>query len=555
MTLKIVFPLLLFLLAGCVAVVLQLRSRNNYTDKELATIIFDTALDAVVIMNSEGVIEGWNRQAENIFGWSRQEALGHRMAEKIIPPRYRYDHARALKRFLDTGQARILNRRVELSALHRDGHEFPIELAIAATNSDKAWTFSAFVRDISDRKRAEEALMHSEEHVRLLLNSTAEGIYGIDVDGRCTFCNPACVRLLGYQSPNDLLGRDMHLMIHHSYADRSPYPLEACHLCRAFRQGEGTHIGDEVFWRADGTSFAADYFSYPVRQGNELVGAVVTFLDVTESKHAQEQLMKAKESAEAANRAKSEFLGNMSHEMRTPLNCVIGMTQLVLEDELTPEHRECLNLVLSAGNSLLHVITSILEFAEIDARKIQLQRVPFDVSNCVAKTIQALTPQRINRHVAVSYEVSADVPQTVVGDPDRLRKILTNLVSNGINFSEGDEVRVRVEAERIATGIAVVLHFAVSDTGVGIPADRQEIIFQPFTQADNSLQRRFGGIGLGLAIVQQLAEMMSGRVWLESEVGKGTTFYFTAQFDLNNEETGCSIERNQWGGFRESKPQ
>jgi PAS domain S-box-containing protein len=428
MMLQIVFLLFLFVVAGSGVVIIQLRSRKTETEKERASIIFDTALDAVVIMNSEGVIEGWNRQAENIFGWSRQEALGRQMAEKIIPPRYRCDHARALKRFLETGQGLMLNRRAELSALHRNGHEFPIELAIAATNSDKAWTFSAFVRDISDRKRAEEALMRSEEQVRLLLNSTAEAIYGIDLDGRCTFCNPACVRVLGYQSPNDLLGRDMHAMIHHSYTDGSPYPLEACHIYRAFRQGKGTHIADEVFWRPDGTSFAAEYFSYPVQRGNELVGAVVTFLDVTERKRAQEQLVKAKESAEAANRAKSEFLGNMSHEMRTPLNGVIGMTQLVLEGELTPEHRECLKVVLSAGTSLLHLITNILEFAELEAHRIESQRVQFDLRSCVAQTIQALTPQRINKHVAVTYEVTADVPRKVVGDPDRLRQVLTELV-------------------------------------------------------------------------------------------------------------------------------
>ena len=532
MTLKIIFLLLLFVLAGARVVVAQLRSRKTSTEKERTKIAFDTALDAVVTMNSEGVIEGWNRQAENIFGWSRQEALGEKLAEKIIPPRYRYDHARALKRFLDKGQGLMLNRRVELSALHRDGYEFPIELAIAATNSDEAWTFSAFVRDISDRKRAEEALMRSEEQVRLLLNSTAEGIYGIDVDGRCTFCNPACVRLLGYQSPNDLLGRDMHAIIHHSYSDGSPYPLEACQICRAFSQGEGTHIADEVFWRADGTSFAAEYFSYPVRRGSELVGAVVTFLDITDRKHAQEQLVKMKESAEAANRAKSEFLGNMSHEMRTPLNQVIGMTQLVLQGELAPENRECLNVVLSAGNSLLDVITNILEFAELETRKIQLRRVQFDVRKCVAQAIQELTPQRANNHVAVSYEINADVPRTVIGDPDRLRQILTNLVSNGIKFTECGEVRVRVEGQAVASAKAVILRFAVSDTGVGIPADRQAVIFQAFTQADNSLKRRFGGIGLGLAIVQQLVKVMNGRVWFESEADKGTTFYFTAQFDF-----------------------
>ena len=188
-------------------------------------------------------------------------------------------------------------------------------------------------QEVADRQRAQEALHESEGRIRLLLDSTAEAIYGIDREGKCTFCNPATLRLLGHEKGDDLLGRDMHAAMHHSHADGTPYPTADCQISNSLRRGEGIHSDEEVFWRADGTSFPVEYWAYPIRKEGEAVGAVVTFLDITERKRAQAALLEAKEAAEAASRAKSEFLANMSHEIRTPMNGIIGMTELALDTD------------------------------------------------------------------------------------------------------------------------------------------------------------------------------------------------------------------------------
>jgi PAS domain S-box-containing protein len=199
--------------------------------------------------------------------------------------------------------------------------------------------------EVGERKRAEEALRESSELVVLLLDSIPEAIYGIDANGNCTFCNPSFLRLLGYQDPKELLGKNVHAVIHHSRPDGTPYPVQECHIYEAFRTGRGTHVEDEVFWRKDGTSFPTEYWSRPLRRGEELIGTVVTFVDVTQRRQAEQILRDAKEAAEAANQAKSTFLATMSHEIRTPMNGILGMTELVLDTDLTKEQRDNLGLV------------------------------------------------------------------------------------------------------------------------------------------------------------------------------------------------------------------
>src|SRR5580700_844507 len=226
-------------------------------------------------------------------------------------------------------------------------------------------------QEVADRHRAQDALHGGEGRIRLLLESTAEAIYGIDRDGRCTFCNPATVRLLGLKSADVLLGILAHGVMHHSRADGTPYPVRECKIANSLRLGEGIHSDEEVFWRADGTSFPVEYWAYPIRKEGEIVGAVVTFLDITGRRRAQAALLEAKEAAEAASRAKSEFLANMSHEIRTPMNGIIGMTELALDTTLTAEQREYLGLVKTSADSLLTLINDILDFSKIEAGKLR----------------------------------------------------------------------------------------------------------------------------------------------------------------------------------------
>jgi two-component system, sensor histidine kinase and response regulator len=509
---------------------LQIESSTQAENKFKG--LLESAPDAMIIVNQEGEITLLNSQAERLFGYARSEILNQKV-ETLLPERLREKHRQQRAEFFVVPKDRPMGagRGFEFYGLRKNGTEFPAEITLGPLKTEEGILVSSVIRDITERKHSEETLSQSNEQVRLLLEFAVEAIYGIDTNGICTFSNPSCLRLLGYKHETDLLGKNVHEMIHHTRPDGRPYPNAECQIYRAFRIGKDTHVEDEALWRPDGTSFPAEYWSHPVLRRGKIVGAVVTFVDITERLGTQQELIAARDAAEAANRAKSDFLANVSHEIRTPMNGIIGMTDLMLDTDLTPEQRGYLQIAKKSSASMMEIVDNILHFSQIESSKLNLEIVPFNLRLCLEDTLGTLSIRAGQKHLKWTASICQVIPKTVLGDPGRLRQVVVNLVGNAIKFTDQGEVGVNVDVESSVEAV-VQIHFAVRDTGIGISLDKQSVIFDRFSQADTSATRRHGGAGLGLTIASELVQMMGGRLWVDSEQGRGSAFHFTAKFAL-----------------------
>ena len=372
------------------------------------------------------------------------------------------------------------------------------------------------------QKRAEQALRSSEQRYRLLFQRNMAGVFRSSLDGRFIDCNESFAQILGYSSPAEMF----RLRAQDCYVDAGMREM----LISRLKEHKAVASYELCLRRKDGSSAWILENASLVEGDNgaapEIEGTVI---DITERKRAEEEWRQAKEAAEAASRAKSEFVANMSHEIRTPLNGVMGMTELALDTPLSPEQREYLGAIKSSAGSLLNVIDDILDFSKIEAGKLDLDSVEFRLPDTLAGALKSLAFHAQQKGLELCLEISPTVPDILQGDPGRLRQVILNLLSNAIKFTEQGEVVLAVQKETEDLG-NLCLHFSVRDTGIGIPPDKHQVVFELFAQADGSTKRRFSGTGLGLTISSRLVEMMGGKIWLESEVGKGSTFHFTADF-------------------------
>jgi PAS domain S-box-containing protein len=387
----------------------------------------------------------------------------------------------------------------------------------------RVWAF----RDTSDRARAEEALKQERNLLRALMEGVPEYVYVKDSESRFLLANKGVVELMGAVSANNLLGK--------TDFDFFPKELAAQYYLdeqRIIQTGEPLFNREEPCRGPAGEPKWNLTTKVPFDDGSgRIIGVVGWGRDITEQKQIAEQLRQAKEAAEAASRAKSEFLANMSHEIRTPMNGILGMTELILSTELGVEQREHLEMVDSSAHALLTVINDILDFSKIEARKLELDCVDFDLRENLEATTKTFEMPAQRKGLELVCRIRPEVPARVRGDAFRLRQVLTNLLGNALKFTERGQVALEVASDPPDQD-SVTLHFAVRDTGIGIPREKQQLVFHPFSQADSSTTRRYGGTGLGLTISARLVEMMGGRIWVESEAGQGSRFHFTARLDL-----------------------
>ncbi|OHB73165.1 MAG: hypothetical protein A2V70_18085 [Planctomycetes bacterium RBG_13_63_9] len=385
-------------------------------------------------------------------------------------------------------------------------------------------------RDITLRKRAEEVLRDSQALYSSLVENLPVQVLRKDLEGRFTFANESFCRSLGVPL-EAIIGK----------TDYDFYPARLAEKYRGDdrRVAEGGELFETVEENTrDGQRHYVHVMKSAVRDASgAIIGTQAVFWDVTEQKRSAEALQEAKEAAETASRAKGDFLAHMSHEIRTPMNAIIGMAELLLDTELNASQREYLTMVRESSESLLTVINDILDFSKIEAGKLELEQVSFDLRESFGDTMKALAVRAHTKGLELACRIEADVPVRVVGDLSRMRQIVVNLVGNAIKFTDRGEVVLEVQCESRSER-DVVLHCTVRDSGIGIPQEKLGHIFEAFEQADNTTTRRFGGTGLGLAISSRLVECMAGRIWVESEVGRGSTFHFVARFGLAGEGTG-----------------
>jgi PAS domain S-box-containing protein len=479
--------------------------------------ILESALDAIVVNDDRGRITEFNPSAERIFGWSREQAIGRDLAELIIPDRLRHMH----RDDLVSGVPQFQGRRVEVVALHADGHEFPIELTVQRIERDGRPFFAAFMRDISERRRAEEALSESEGELRTIFDSVQDGILVADAQTRrFQKANASIIRMLGYRL-DELL--DLTVEAIHPEKD---FP-NVVHEFERLVKGEIRIAPNLPVKRKDGTVFHADITAAPVTLRGQgcLLGV---FRDITERKQTEGELKRRAAEIELknrlleeANRHKSEFLAAISHELRTPLNGVIGFADLLqagTAGRLDARQAEYVAEIRASGEQLRDLVDTILDMMRIDSAEITSNPEPVEIRAALAERVAAHRKAAETRDVTIGLQVAPDAGNAEL-DPRALRRMFDALLDNAIKFNrEGGSVAV---SARRAGGW---LEIAVTDTGIGIARENLVKIFRPLVQLDAGLARTYGGVGLGLALARRLAELQGGTIKVESEPGKGSTF-------------------------------
>ena len=635
---------------------------NNQAIKKIAVTLQlkDSALNAaangVVITDVSGRIEWANQAVTHLTGFSLNELQGHNPRELLKSGKHTDAFYKSLWNTILAGkvwQGELINKRKDASLYHERMTITPL-----FNEKNEVTNFVAIKEDATQRIEAENTLQLANQKMHALLDSMAEGAYGIDTDGNCTFVNQALLRILHYDAAEELIGRHIHEAIHHSRADGSHYPAKECDMYQAYQRLEAIHIERDTFWRKDGTPVAVESWSQPVFIDGELQGAIATFVDITErlrieaesqrsaqllrgaveavdeafvlydandrlvfcnEKYRQlygttsnlivpgisfeeviragaqvglfkaavgrteewvaermaahragdlnliqriddgrvfriiehkmpggetvgfridiTELANATQAAEEANLAKSRFLATMSHEIRTPMNGILGMAELILLPNHSENERNVYaRTILSSGRLLLTLLNDILDLSKIEAGKFQLDSTVFEPEVLIHETQLLFAGAAQGKQLQLTYQWWGDPGERYQADAHRLRQMLSNLVGNAIKFTPKGGIQIEArEIER--EGDLALLEFSVRDGGIGIAPEKIILLFKPFSQTDSSTTREYGGSGLGLSIVRNLALAMEGDVGVESVVGEGSRFWFRVRAQVVIQDT------------------
>ncbi|MGA3190516.1 MAG: response regulator [Bryobacteraceae bacterium] len=538
--------------------------------------ILETANDAFIGMDAEGAVTVWNPQAASTFGWTAAEIMGRSFYDAVIAPVCREGHVYGVQHFLKAAQGSPSKRSIELMAMNRDGREVPVEATVWSVSVGGVCSFNAFVRDISERRRAEEIRKKDAQRVQLLQSVTVAANRSSNIEHTAQTCLGLVCSHLGwpvghvYLWANNAAEDPVSAGFWHFEEPAGFEPFrrasDRCHTAHLAELPSAVLTSRKAAWivdlasqeltsermRAAAQAGLHSGFGFPVLVENKII-AVLEFFSplavppdqdllllmeqvgtqlgqVVIRQRTEEDLQRAKAAAESANRAKSEFLTTMSHEMRTPMNAILGMADLLSESSLLGEQRDYIEIFQKAGANLLHLINDILDLSKVESGHCELETLGFDLRALLEKVIQMMASRSQDRGLQLTFQILPGVPPGLVGDANRLQQILINLVGNALKFTDRGSVTLRVEPAQLGW-----LRFSVTDTGIGIAPNKREIIFDRFTQADSSTTRKYGGTGLGLAISKGLVELMGGRIGCTSELGKGSTFFFVAPFEIRRE--------------------
>lgn len=497
--------------------------------------IIDSVKDGIFTLDATGRVVSMNVAGEKIFGYFIGEVEDQPIA-KLIPVFSGINDTESFEELIN------MDRSAEVQALHKEGYPFDIELSVRSFFLEGQHFYTAVVSDITDRKQVEEELDRHRDHlqemvdiatreVRAIVDTAVNGVVTINEHGEILLFNPAAEEMFGWNA-NDILGKNVAILV--PGIDERTHDGFIQHYLET-RQASIIGIGREAeAQKKDGSLFPvrlavgySDLSSSGFSDKHNSQHLFVAFItDITEQKHAEQELIEAKNTAEQAALTKANFLANMSHEIRTPLNAIIGYSEVVHEDQhLNPSSRNHVRAIINSGKSLLNLINDILDFSKIEAGRISLEEVCFNLPNAIRDTLQTLEFKASEKKLNLNLEIAPSVPEKVMGDPSRLRQVVLNLAGNAIKFTEQGHVSITITTDKKPDFV----HFCVSDTGIGMIQEQIDHVFEAFSQAEASTNRRFGGTGLGTTISKQIVEMMQGKIWIDSKINQGSQFHFLAR--------------------------